>query len=219
MVNYILFILPKNLPSRKQLKLMALLALSVVGSSCAYRFTNTGMSQPAGVRNIAFEAVYDISQKVVPSEILWQEIQRAFAARGKMKITSIEEADAILITHIRSAASSPVGITRAGKEKDPKGDNIYSVEPKEGFRNLLKAGSWTSNQVIGFAADVKLVHLRTREILFQNSYTGQGSFMSFTAESEAGLSSHYLRFEEARYSRFRSIARSISSQIAGDILR
>lgn len=191
--------------------------MTFVISGCAYRFSNISMNRPSRIKSVAVEAVYDSSKNVIPSEVLWMEVQKAIAALGKVKLTTVDRADAILLTHISSARGEPLEVSRAGPKRDPKFESIYSIDPGK-FRDLLRAGSWTNKHSIGVTVEVSLVDLRNREEVFHGTYGGDGNFFSISSGSEANISLHFLRFEESRYAQFRAISKTIAGQIAGSIL-
>src|SRR3989338_6044213 len=67
---------------------------------CTYRFSNLYLQPPKGIHTLYIESIFDSSREVVPHEILWEKIQKAFALNGKLVLTPKVEADAYLRAHI-----------------------------------------------------------------------------------------------------------------------
>ena len=191
--------------------------LSIFLSSCSYRFSNTAMSSPVGVKTIAFQGVYNTSRKVWPAHVLWGELQRSFARKGKMRLTKPSQADILLRAQIEQASSSPGDVYRSTNDKDPKGNNIYSAAPEE-FRNLLRAGSWALKESMNISVKIEVWDLRTKKKLFSSSYPGQATIPTYQAENVAEISTHYLLFQESKTNAFKAMARSIADKAASDFL-
>lgn len=187
--------------------------------ACAYRFTNTAIQPPAGIRSVAVEAIYDTSRTVLPHEILWESLQRSLAENGRLRLTSQDKADALLRAHITAASVNPTG----GAENDEMGDkdpvlpkNPADIKPEE-YRKITSAGTWTTKESVGYTVVVELWDLRNRKMLFQRTYSGQDIFQSVLGEEQAQLSMQYLLYEESLTTKFRQIAKTISDRAVADI--
>lgn len=197
----------------------SLMTLVASSSGCAYRFSNIAMKRPVGVRTIAFEGIYDTTRDVVPSQIIWAEIQKAFARNGKLAITSVDQADAIMVAQITAVQSNPENINREQRNKDPKGEDVRNINPADpeiGFKNLMKAGRWTSQQMVGFSLNINVWRLDNRQMIFTRSYAIAGPFHSFRPTETVSQAGQFLSFEENRNTTFRRFARQISSRIVSD---
>ncbi len=202
-----------------------ILSMLVLASSfgCAYRFSNIAMKVPYGARRLAIEAVYDTSDDVLPHHILWQELYRSFAARGKMALSSAKDADIILRAHINHSDDSPIDIDRPLPDKDLlKGDDIFDPKkngsPGDKFKNLMKAGSWTKKQGMGFVVRIDAWNLHTNQRIFDQTYNGGAQVLSLRGENLVNNSAQFLVFQEALINGFRRSSREIAEKVVTDFL-
>lgn len=200
-------------------KLITAFLLSLTLNGCVYRFTNTAIRPPAGIRSVAVEAVYDTSRQVLPHEILWESLQRAVAQNGRLALTSQDKADALLRAHITNASISPTDTPTIGDSGlDPEVTGSGPIPKPNQMRSLTKAGLWTTKEAIGFTVVIELWDLRQKSILFKRTYSGSDVFQSVLAEDKgAPISMQYLIYEESLQTKFRQIARSISDRAITDI--
>lgn len=201
---------------KKTLRFVFCLGILFEISGCAYSFTNLAFKRPYGAHKLAIDAVYDTTGEVLPHQILWSELFRSFAARGKMRITSVADADIVLRPHLYIAKQVPEGVGLWGEaQKDSfKGDDIYTVaDPKKAFKNLLTAGAFTSQQSLSFAVHFDAWNIHNGGQVFDRTYGGSilyGSFINSTS------SARFLAAEEEGHANFRKVARDIAEKVVVD---
>lgn len=178
------------------------------------------MKSPAGLRNLAIEAVYDTGEEVLPHHLLWGELFRSFVARGKMRITSVDDADLLVRAHIFKSESLPGNLRRDTVIKDKfHGNDIFKTTSVQSqFKNLLRAGSWTTSQSLSMKVNIEVWNLKTHQKIFERSYDGGGGFLSFRANSSTNIMSQFLQAEESRYNSFRQTSRMIAEKVVSDLL-
>lgn len=186
-------------------------------SGCVYRFTNTAIHAPHGIKSVAVEAVYDTSREVLPHEQLWNALQRSIAENGRLRLTNQEQADALLRAQITAGDVNPSGTPDNDQiAADPKLARNEIKGPNE-FRILPQAGSWTNKENLSYSILVELWDLRDHSLLFRRSYSGSDQFQSILAEDRTQLGMQYLIYEESLNTKFRTIAKSISDKVVTDI--
>ncbi|MDA9951146.1 hypothetical protein N9D31_01100 [Oligoflexaceae bacterium] len=196
------------------------LSILVILSSCTYRFTNRHIKRPADIKTIGIESVYDTSSVVLPHEILWQELQSAFAADGKLKLVPVSAADAVVRAHIQTAGFLPGRIERIDEAildpdvNDPtetaKGDDYTN------FRKLTQAGEYTLEDYIKFGTRIEVVDMRNRNVLLNKVYSGRRQLKTSRGGNDAG--SFFLIYQEAKQNRFRQISKQIAKKVVEDLL-
>lgn len=210
-----LFILPKAM---RRLKMGGFCLLLVFVQSCVYRFSNTAMRPPVGVRTIAVEAVYDVSREVIPHELLWSAVQRELARSGRLMVTSQEEADAIMLITLSRASVNPTGTpSREPISRDPEVTETQKPAPQE-FRNLKRAGNRTTDEAVNMAINVEVHDLKTRAVLFNRSYSAGTTFKSLRSETITPASSAFLNYEEALQAKVKELSDQLASRIVADFL-
>ncbi len=210
-----LFILPKAM---RRLKMGGFCLLLLVLQGCVYRFSNTAMRPPVGVRTIAVEAVYDVSREVIPHELLWSSVQRELVRSGRLMVTSQDEADAIMLITLSKASVNPTGTpSREPISRDPEVTETQKPEPQE-FRNLKRAGNRTTDEAVNMAITVEVHDLKTRAILFNRSYSAGTTFKSLRSEAITPASSAFLNYEEALQAKVKELSDQLASRIVADFL-
>lgn len=200
------------------LHLMACIVVTAASTSCAYRFTNVVMSPPPGIKSIAIEGIYNTSREVIPHEILWTALMEQFAKNGRLVVTSKEEADALVTVQLTSSSVNPSGTPSSESiYKDPIVTETDKRTPFE-FKNLRRAGNWTTEETLSFKIDVKVHNLHNREVIFQKSYSSTGAFRSIRASTVAQTRSGYLLYEEALEARMKSLSTGLASRVVTDFL-
>lgn len=211
-----LSILPKALSRLKMGGFCLLLLLT--SSACVYRFSNTALRPPVGVRTIAVEAVYDVSREVVPHELLWSAVQRELARSGRLMVTSQEEADAIMLITLKNASVNPSGTpSREAISRDPTVTESDKPDPQE-FRNLKRAGNRTTDEAVNMAINVEVHDLKNRAVLFNRNYSAGTAFKSLRSETITPATSAYLNYEEALQSKVKELSEQLASRIVADFL-
>lgn len=210
-----LFILPKALLRLKMGGFCLTLGLI---NGCVYRFSNTALRPPVGVRTIAVEAVYDVSREVVPHELLWSAVQRELARSGRLMVTSQDEADAIMLITLSKASVNPTGTpSREPISRDPVVTETEKPEPQE-FRNLKRAGNRTTDEAVNMAINVEVHDLKTRAVLFNRNYSAGTTFKSLRSETITPASSAFLNYEEALQAKVKELSEQLASRIVADFL-
>ena len=200
------------------LKWFLLLSLGHSLSSCAYRFTNVAMSPPKGINSIAVEGIYDTSREVIPHEILWTSLMEEFGRNGRLMVTSKENADALVRVQLKEASVFPSGAQNAEPiYKDPVVTADNKRTPGE-FKNLRRAGNWTTSETLTYNIVVEVHNLKTREKIFERTYSTGGVFRSFRDSTVAQPTTGFLLYEEALEARMKSISASLARKVVTDIL-
>lgn len=211
-----LSIVPNALSRLKMGGFCLLLLLAISG--CAYRFSNTAMRPPVGVRTIAVEAVYDVSREVIPHELLWSAVQRELVRSGRLMVTSQEEADAIMLITLNKASVNPTGTaSREAINRDPNVTETEKPDPHE-FRNLKRAGNRTTDEAVSMAINVEVHDLKTRAVLFNRNYSAGTTFKSLRSETITPTTSAYLNYEEALQAKVKDLSEQLASRIVADFL-
>ena len=192
--------------------------LSLCCLSCSYRFTNLHSRAPKGVQNIAIEAVYDTSREVLPHDRLWESLQRAFAANGKLKVTSSDHSDAIVRAQITRASVTPYGdSTEFDKiEKDPKAFDSNQPPSIDSYKKLHIARSIKGKELLAMAVTVEIWNLNTKTLLFKRSYPVSKTYRAVSGTTTA--ENAFLRSEEDLASAFHGQSDSIAAKVVQDFL-
>lgn len=203
-------------PRSLSLCLLTLMGFTIGG--CVYRFTNVVMKPPEGIRSIAIEAIYDTSQEVLPHELLWEALHRAFAENGHLRLTSRDKADALLRAHLTTASIGPTGAPDEGNnQKDPEVTPWKKPDPTS-FKNLSRAGKWATLEQIVFQVDIEITDLDSRKTIFKSTYSTSGTVKSHRSIDVGQINTHFLLFEEGINSRFKELATSISKKVVSDVM-
>jgi hypothetical protein len=194
------------------------LLLGALSTGCVYRFSNTALRPPVGVRTIAVEAVYDVSREVIPHELLWSAVQRELARSGRLLVTSQDEADAIMLITLARASVNPTGTpSREPIHRDPVVTETEKPAPRE-FRNLKRAGNRTTDEAVSMTINVEVHDLKTRAVLFTRNYSAGTTFKSLRSETITPASSAFLNYEEALQSKVKELSEQLASRIVADFL-
>jgi len=208
----------KTVKFGRSVSFVILASILVLISGCAYQFSNLKVKPPQGIRSIAIEAVYDTSQKVRPHDILWESLQRKFAANGKLRVTSVHEADAFLqaeIIEARSSQSKPIVTSNARDE--PEYDPTSPALPSS-YRKLTQAAVLADNQKQSFKVIIKVWHLETKKLLFKKTYAlGSGAYRLL--DNTATKDNQFLRAEEAFQNHFQLMSNRLAGTVVTDLLR
>lgn len=176
------------------------------------------MQLPPDIKTLAVESIYDTSREVIPHEILWDALQRAFAADGHVRLVAAGNADALLRAHITSANVAPSGSAKGTTPtEDPKFDKNNIPDPDQ-FRILPQAGEYTQEEGVSVAMNIEVINLYTRQVIFNKNYSGSEKFHSSRGENVAQLKSQYLLYEEALNADIKRIASNIASQVVRDFV-
>lgn len=192
-------------------------------TGCAYRFTNTALIPPDGIKTIAVEAVYDTSREVLPHQYLWDALQKSIAQNGKLKLVSQNDADALLRAHITKAHVRPTGTavptsdTTNARAKDPEIPVTGEPGNAANYKNITKAGRHTSNESLSYTIIVEVWNLHTQKLIKSATYNGAAEFKSFR-DTRTDPKAGYLVYDEALQNKFRDIAQKIADKAVFDVL-
>jgi hypothetical protein len=193
-------------------------------TACAYQFTNSHIIRPEGIETIAIEAVYDTSREVIPHEILWSELQSAFAVDGHLRLAPRQTADALLRAHIKAAQISARGSIESQDvdDKDPKFEYGEIPPGPDKFRRLTQAGEIRDGAQLALVVEVEVVSLRTKELLLRRNYAFSRNFRAVHAQSDdtavTTVGNDFLRYEEAIEVKMQEIAQDLSRNVVKDLL-
>lgn len=190
-------------------------------TGCAYQLTNLKSSSPNNIRTIYVEAVYDTSTEAAPHELLWDEIQRAIAANGQLRLTKSSEADAVLRAHIVKTQTgkagerkAPVAVRRSG-EPDVFAGQQSPPSPGQ-LRDISIADDYFMKTAWSSAVQVEVWDLNTRKLLLQRLYPISGEMP--TIRGDVPYEIHHLRNEESFQYSFLNSSKSVAERIVGDLL-
>jgi hypothetical protein len=207
--------------TRKFRKLATLLVLAHCMVGCTYQLTNLKSSTPNNIRSIYVEAIYDTASEPVPHEVLWDEIQRAIAANGQLRLARPYEADAILRAHIVRAQTgkagerkAPVAVRRtsepdvfAGQQQPQTPGQLRDISIADDY--FMKT-SWSS------AVHVEVWDLTTRKLVLQRQYALSGEVPTIRGDVPAEI--HHIRNEESFQHSFGNASKAVAERIVGDLL-
>ncbi len=207
--------------TRKLYKAAALVTWAAFISGCTYQLTNLKSASPNNIRTIYIEAIYDTSSEAAPHELLWDEIQRAIAANGQLKLVSSYEADAVLRAHIVKNQMGKAGERKApvvsrrttepdifsGQQQPPTPGQLRDISIADDY--FMKT-SWSS------VVQVEVWDLTTRKLVLQRQYPISGEIPTIRGDVPTEI--HHLRNEESFQHGFANASRSIAERIVGDLL-
>ncbi|MEZ4743935.1 MAG: hypothetical protein R3B45_16060 [Bdellovibrionota bacterium] len=196
---------------------LAFYSLIIFCTGCAYRFTNIHSNPPADVKTIAFESVFDSSQKVAPHEILWESIQQAFAANGKLRITKPEKADAFVQIHLSQFSSKQISPTTLPKKQDEIIFDPTNPALPSQYNKLTQPDVLADKEIQNIKVEIKIWHLKKQELLFQKTYQ-LGRSYKLLDNATTTTDNQFLRAEEAFQTNFTKLSQNISAAIVRDFL-
>ena len=192
---------------------------------CAYRLTNLHIQNPDNIHSIAIESIFDTGSQVIPHEQMWDQLQRAFAANGHLKVTSAKNADALLRAHIRTSEINKSGDlldkNPTNIRKDPdifEGNNPQppSLSPTDGpLRDLTTASRVYSKDATTFVVDVEVWNLETRQLMLQRTYHGRTEALAI-APAQPDLA--FIRHDEVTDRNMTTVAKQIAENVVSDLL-
>ena len=168
---------------------------------------------------MAVESVYDTSREILPHELLWEELQRAIAAEGHLRLVSSSRADALLRARIKSARFSPTGtVVRPQpmiKDPPPMQPGQLPFNYRD-FRTLTEAAELMPSTSVVIEVELQLWHLTTQQKLFERTYVQSESFLSVRPSTSPR--NNHLRDNEAFRADFARMSRSIAERFISDLL-
>jgi len=210
------------LQSRKKVALgLVAIFCAYLLNACAYRLTNLHTSRPNNIRSIFIEGVYDTSGEAVPHERLWDELQRAFAANGQLRLTTAADADAILRAHIITSTIGKAGERKTSATKSKRRDpDVFAGQqqpPTPGaLRDISVADDYFVKTGWQSAVQVEVIDLRTRQLILQRLYPISGETVAVRGDQPAEI--HHVRHEESFDHSFTNASRGIAERVVTDLL-
>ncbi len=193
-----------------------LLILTALCQACAYQFSQLHTQIPGGLRSVAVEAVYDTSRDIIPHELLWSAMQNQIARSGHVLLTQQEEADGLVTIWLQKSSVNPAGTaSREPLAKDPPISAPSKGRPDE-YRNLRRAGSWTTDESVSYTVDIVLHDLRNGKVLKRQSYSLSSNFKSLRPVTITSTSSGFLNYEEAMEARVKDLATQLAQKVVSD---
>lgn len=211
----------KSESSKKSFLPVCFAMWSILTTSCAYRLTNLHTSSPNNIKSIHVAAVYDTSAEAVPHEKLWDELQRAIAANGQLKLTSASSADAELRAHIVKTDTWKSGERKVPTTNRKKNDpNVFagqSSPPMPGaLRDISLADDYFVKTAWSSVVRVEVWDLNSKKLLLQREYPMTGEVMAARGDQPAQI--HHVRFEESFSASFNNAAKSVAERVVSDLL-
>lgn len=193
--------------------------LVLIGNACAYRFTNNFVRNPAGAKTIAIESVFDTSREVLPHEVLWESLQRAFAKDGHLRLASRSEADLLLRVHLSNGNISPVGVVDEVPAilEDPQQVAPPDLPDVNKFRELTKARTFSQDEVVSGRMEVEVLDLRNKNVVMRKIYNTGSGFKSLR-DGNFATNASYLYYEQSVTSAFKRMADDVSARVLTDLL-
>ena len=222
MLSIMLIMITTARESRKKLITYLSFALWTSGlAGCAYRLTNLHTASPNNIKTIHVEAVYDTSLEAIPHEQLWDELQRAIATNGQIRLVPAKTADALLRAHIIRTQTVKAGERKtlttnrrtreadifAGQQAPPSPGQLRDISTADDY--YVKTG-WTS------IVQIELWDLTTRKLLLQRDYPMSGEVLANRGDVPAQI--HHLRHEESFAASFKTAARGVAEKVVTDLL-
>ncbi|MCX6117596.1 MAG: hypothetical protein NT027_08650 [Proteobacteria bacterium] len=200
--------------------LTVLVSLCVTANSCAYRLTNLHMRNPNKIQSIAIEGIYNTGSEPIPHDQVWDQLQRAFAANGHLKIASVGKSDALLrakISNTRYSRSGALDDTQSGSDRsDPP---LYPVTGNPLAPNKLPdintARKYFQKDLLTFNLEVEVYDMSTKAILLQRTYSLAVDTLAIRSDANAVA---FLRHEESVQYGIAKSARSVADNIISDLL-
>lgn len=204
--------IPKKIFLRCLLFFIALFQIS-----CIYKFSNLHSKNPSNVKSIYIESIYNTAHKVLPHELLWGQIQQAFARNGRLKVTTVDQADSYLRTRLIDAKTTnadPVDLEPALDE--PELNNLKQPPAPSSFKQLTRSASLSQNETLSFLIEVELWNLKTKKMIFKKRYSASSPRYRIL-DSLTTPETQFLRSEEALEIQFENLSRKISKHIVSDV--
>lgn len=194
------------------------LAVSFLFCSCQYRFTNLHLNPPLGLNKIAVESIYDTSGIVVPHEHLWEAVQGAFASDGKMKLTSVNQADLILRIHLYQVQINQKNVNGRLIKEPKKIPSVLTKQPTalSRYTQLNVATLYSGAETVSISTKVEVWDLSSQKLLISRNYSASGSYKII--DTDIPTESRFLRAEESFDHLFMNLSRTIARSVVKDVL-
>lgn len=169
----------------KRIRIIPILALALMISSCGYRFTPTGGVVPESAKTIAVPVFLNGTNEPFVDVELTKAVVEEFLTDGRLKVVNLEEADLILRGKITKFDVTPTAYTADSHVQ-------------------------TYNVVIGVT--VSLEEAKTQKVLFQDKGLGSVFYASYTV-TLGDISATKTAKETAIKSASRDVASTIRSRV------
>jgi hypothetical protein len=194
---------------------------AIFWTACSYRLTNLHRVRPNNIKTIFIEGVYDTSGEPMPHEHLWDALQRAFAANGQLRLSTADQADAILRAHVVSGSINKAGERKTtstkSKRKDPELFYGNQSPPTPGqLRDISLADDYFVKTSWQSAVEVEIIDLRSRKLLLQRLYPISGE--TFAVRGDQPTEIHHLRHEESFDHSFAEASKNVAERVVADLL-
>ena len=202
-------------------KLLLLIVCIVLNQGCAYRFSHLQkLKYP--FKTIAVEAVYDTSSEVLPHEMMWEEMQKAFARDGRLLLTSPQKADALITMHLKSSQLNAAGTVvdqdrSAGNESiriDRKLFNGKEPPIAQNLKKITTAGEVSDRLSLAVQVEVKIWDLSDRKVVLSRDYNLSEIYLS--EDNVGDQMNEFLNHEEKFSSDFKRISQNLASRVVQD---
>jgi hypothetical protein len=205
-----------------RLGLYFVIVFSFIAHACAYKFSNLNVhSNP--VQTVYVESVYDTSKADMPSQVLWEEVQKAVITSGRYTLANAKDPALVLRMQIRDLSE-----VKIGSRADFKGELADPAVFEEGkplpdpssLRDLSTARDYYTGLSKRFQVDVELWNRGQKKMVLQRSYDSKVDYP--TVLSDSGPKSGFrevtgLRVQESFEHGFRESARRLAEVIVDDI--
>jgi hydroxymethylpyrimidine/phosphomethylpyrimidine kinase len=169
----------------KRIRIIPILVLALMISSCGYRFTPTGGVVPESAKTIAVPVFLNGTNEPFVDIELTKAVVEEFLTDGRLKVVNLEEADLILRGKITKFDVTPTAYTADSHVQ-------------------------TYNVVIGVT--VSLEEAKTQKVLFQDKGLGSVFYASYTV-TLGDISATKTAKETAIKSASRDVASTIRSRV------
>ena len=195
------------------------LAVSLLLSSCTYRFSNSFQRGTLTIRTLCVEAIYSTAREVVPYQHIWDEVQKRIAMDGTFYVDDCANADAIVLGHLIDGSVSSTGAVvdpNPIKKDDPSIAEPVNADPKN-YRQLERAREVNKNQVVNYQFKVDVQDLHTRNVIFSKVYSRSEQFLTQLPPALIAKKREFPISEEALNSRTRSVGKDFASRLIADL--
>ena len=186
---------------------------------CAYRFSNLYKKAPSGIQSVAIEAIYDSSKNIFPHEILWNSLQRQVITSGKLDLSSVQRADALLRVHLVDTQKTQFNAEYFVERQDPKTFHSSTTglpyRPKD-YVDQKTASHFAKWERASYMIIVEVWDLRTQEQLNKKAYPVAFDRKTFYGSTPSQHRYPYILegFETA----FTTSTQQLAERIIGDFL-
>ncbi|MBP6217919.1 MAG: hypothetical protein KA436_04980 [Oligoflexales bacterium] len=198
-------------------KILSILIFLGLEASCSYRFSNLHVRVPKGARNLAVEAIYDTGRIPVPHEVFWETLQKEFAIRGHLRLSSVDNADIYVRTLIKDTATRQSDVESSLKKytaKEIVNENEQRAYFPGEFIDMNSADQYSKREHLSFSVELEVWDLRSNQKILSKTYpmVGQHNIL----ESISTPENRFLRLDEKYNALFSSLSKTVSQSIVND---